>query len=389
MRIALLTDGIWPFVIGGMQKHSYYLCKYFALRGIFVDLYYTTNNKREADLYKCFDKAEMNFIRPVFIKFPESDKLPGHYLRSSYKYSELIFRIYCQSDNVDVIYAQGLTAREFFKVKDKNLKLPPVCINVHGYEYYQKTGSLKSSLEQYILRGPFNYVNEHADYIFSYGGGITEIIKKYIKNRKGQIIEIPAGIEKEYMVGKAGKVNDPIQFVYLGRYERRKGVEELMQVIRNIERTWNFHFHFIGNIPDKYKIVSPSVTYHGILDDRHQIMDILGNSDVLICPSYAEGMPNVILEGMASGCAIIATDVGAVSLQVGPDNGWLIEPGSVAALQNAMQLVLETPGNQLQLKKSRSLDLIRQFFLMDQIIDSLISAIKKIIKTENSDLQDV
>lgn len=30
MKIALLTDGIFPYAMGGMQKHSYYLAKYFA-----------------------------------------------------------------------------------------------------------------------------------------------------------------------------------------------------------------------------------------------------------------------------------------------------------------------------------------------------------------------
>ena len=40
MHIALLTDGIFPFVIGGIQKHSYYLVKYLAQEGIKVDLYH-------------------------------------------------------------------------------------------------------------------------------------------------------------------------------------------------------------------------------------------------------------------------------------------------------------------------------------------------------------
>ena len=39
-KIALITDGIWPYVLGGMQKHSYYLCKYFAQNKIEVDLYH-------------------------------------------------------------------------------------------------------------------------------------------------------------------------------------------------------------------------------------------------------------------------------------------------------------------------------------------------------------
>ena len=45
MRIALLTDGLWPDTIGGMQKHSFYLAKYLALNGHHVDVYYCANDR--------------------------------------------------------------------------------------------------------------------------------------------------------------------------------------------------------------------------------------------------------------------------------------------------------------------------------------------------------
>ena len=51
----------------------------------------------------------------------------------------------------------------------------------------------------------------------------------------------------------------------------------------------------------------------------------MDNCDILICPSYSEGMPNVILEGMSRGLAIITTDVGANELLVSNENGKLIK----------------------------------------------------------------
>ena len=50
MRIALLTDGIFPYVIGGMQKHSFYLAKYFIKNKIYIDLYHT--NQSQYDISK-------------------------------------------------------------------------------------------------------------------------------------------------------------------------------------------------------------------------------------------------------------------------------------------------------------------------------------------------
>ena len=50
MRIALLTDGIYPYVLGGMQRHSFYLAKYFAKNKFYVDLFHF--NQSEYDINK-------------------------------------------------------------------------------------------------------------------------------------------------------------------------------------------------------------------------------------------------------------------------------------------------------------------------------------------------
>ena len=46
MKVALLSDGITPFVIGGMQKHSYNLAKYLTIRGVQVTLFHFENNNK-------------------------------------------------------------------------------------------------------------------------------------------------------------------------------------------------------------------------------------------------------------------------------------------------------------------------------------------------------
>mgnify|MGYP006235532131 CR=1 FL=1 len=65
-------------------------------------------------------------------------------------------------------------------------------------------------------------------------------------------------------------------------------------------------------------------------------MELYRTCDVLVVPSHSEEMPTVILEAMASGLAVIATDVDAVSLFVDGENGWLIEPRGPAKLKNAL-----------------------------------------------------
>ena len=56
MRIALITDGIAPYVLGGMQKHSFYLAKYFAKNKIHVDLIHYNDSKYDINLLEFLKK---------------------------------------------------------------------------------------------------------------------------------------------------------------------------------------------------------------------------------------------------------------------------------------------------------------------------------------------
>ena len=69
MKISLLTDGIFPYVIGGMQKHSFYLVKYFAKRGIYIDLYHTNQSKLDIDKLEFFSEEEKSTISAITEKF--------------------------------------------------------------------------------------------------------------------------------------------------------------------------------------------------------------------------------------------------------------------------------------------------------------------------------
>ena len=94
MRIALITDGISPYVIGGMQRHSFYLAKWFAKNKVYVDLYHFNQSSLNIQELKCFDEDEKKYIHSFVIPFPKEGRLPGHYIYESYIYSKRIFEMY-------------------------------------------------------------------------------------------------------------------------------------------------------------------------------------------------------------------------------------------------------------------------------------------------------
>lgn len=378
MRIALITDGIAPYVLGGMQKHSFYLAKYFAKHQIQVDLIHYNDSKYDINLLEFFTEEERKYIHSIVLKFPSSVKFPGHYLYKSYKYSCMAFdAIKDNLSSYDFIYTKGFTGWKLISEKHKrNIQCCKIGVKFHGYEMFQIAPEPKNKLQQFLLRPFVKKISQQADVVFSYGGKITNIIKS-IGVKPNHIIEIPSGVEKDFIASTIASHKESYRkFVFLGRAERRKGIIELNEVLQKlISEKRNFHFEFIGPIPDSMKIKHDSIMYHGEIRDSQKIKSILSQNDVLVCPSWSEGFPNVILEAMASGLAIIATDVGAVSAMVSNANGWLIEPANKQQLDTALIEAINI--KDLTSKKEKSLQLVQTTFNWNIIAQKTIEAISK------------
>ena len=73
------------------------------------------------------------------------------------------------------------------------------------------------------------------------------------------------------------------------------------------------------------------------------VRDALTQSTALILPSFAEGLPVVVMEAMAAARPIIATAIAGVPELVTPDTGWLVPAGDAAALADAIVKLGQTP----------------------------------------------
>jgi len=77
---------------------------------------------------------------------------------------------------------------------------------------------------------------------------------------------------------------------------------------------------------------------------RHDVPALLGAVDVLALTSRWEGLPNVVIEAMATGAVAVATDVGgARELLVSGETGFIVPPGDAGAVADAVLAALRTP----------------------------------------------
>ena len=131
--------------------------------------------------------------------------------------------------------------------------------------------------------------------------------------------------------------------LFVGHVVKTKGVIELVEACKGID---NIKLRIVGTVTDEMR--SELLT----LTDNSEWMKIVGEKpyeevikemlhcDLFVLPTYTEGFPNVILESMACGCAIVTTPVGAIpemlEVENGRQYGVFVEPQKVEPLRTAI-----------------------------------------------------
>ncbi len=177
---------------------------------------------------------------------------------------------------------------------------------------------------------------------------------------QGSVIEvIPNGIntDEEFNPQKNDrqkireelKLNDnALAVFYIGRLSEEKNPDVFVNVAKaTAGQVTQPHFFMVGDGPMRKEVLEQinknhikSMTYLGYQSD---VAKYLAAADVFVLPSAVEGFPLSILEAMAMGAAVVASDVGAVSdvIQDGV-NGYIVEPGSVSAISNALRALTDS-----------------------------------------------
>jgi glycosyltransferase involved in cell wall biosynthesis len=102
-----------------------------------------------------------------------------------------------------------------------------------------------------------------------------------------------------------------------------------------------------GTGPELPRVEAAAARTHGIvrvLGHRADAIDLLAMADVVCLSSFAEGLPMVVLEAMALGKPIVATDVGGIADAVVPDQtGFLVASGDVDQFARALVVLARNP----------------------------------------------
>lgn len=170
----------------------------------------------------------------------------------------------------------------------------------------------------------------------------------------------PAAIDPPDVVRRElGLAPDALVVATPARFEPQKGLHFLLEAAARVTaRVPAARFLIVGDGPLRSQLeeqaqrlgLTEKVVFAGW---RNDVQRVLSAADLMALPSLWEAMPLTILEAMAVGCAVVATDVGGVKEVVEDQrSGRVVPPGDPAALADAMTELLIDRSTRSQLAQA-------------------------------------
>lgn len=224
---------------------------------------------------------------------------------------------------------------------------PPFSFTVHGPEEFDKPGQI--GLAEKLAAADF------AVAVSSYGR--SQLMRLSEPRLWPHLHVIHCGVEPGRFA-EPTPVPDrrPLRLVAVGRMAEQKGHLTLIEALAEVERREvPIELVLIGDGPMRILIES-AITREGLGStvrltgwlDEAGVRAELDAAHGLVLPSYAEGLPLVLMEAMVSMRPVIATWVAGIPELVHPGrNGWLVPAGDAGALAAAMIEMATTPNDVL------------------------------------------
>jgi glycosyltransferase involved in cell wall biosynthesis len=168
---------------------------------------------------------------------------------------------------------------------------------------------------------------------------VSEAIREKLVNQypwcEHKLSVIPNGVEPQLLeVPKRPVVKHPkLELVTIGSLIRRKDLPTILRALKKLESRQDIELSIIGSGPERANLknlvqalgVTHKIIFVGAVSPN-KIRTYLQKSDVFVLASLSEGRPNVVLEAMAAGVAVIASDIDGIHELIQNEHTGLLFP---------------------------------------------------------------
>lgn len=256
----------------------------------------------------------------------------------------LVTLFYLLIKGIDIVHVHSgdITSfkRKFYYIKIAKFFRCKVIYHNHGANFVSQYRSLSKKWKNRVKK-----TFERVDLLICLSDSWRDNIRRIAPDATIEVI--PNCIKLPSTFWK--KANTHVRLTFLGLIGGRKGVFDLLKVIKRlINDAYDIRLTIGGNgevvrlLREINELeIANEVKYCGWIGDKERDL-ILQETDIFVLPSYAEGMPMSILEAMAYSVPVVSTFVGGIpELVLDGETGFLIRPGDLDDMYRKITYLIE------------------------------------------------
>ena len=392
MNILFLSSDYPPYLNGGVGTYTHQLAKHLARRnhGAFV-----ITEAHETPCEYVEDGIRVWRVRPEKIAWFNELRKQIPKLVNRFEYSKAVaqqLKQIVKRYSIDAVESCESRAEGFWYYLFH--QRPKLFIKLHTpdgviFDLNQEPPSLDLNLilklEEWWLR--------KAHTLIGLTRAMTQRVGKLYQLKTETIPKVGVPVDTDFFLPNPDlRSKASLQVLYVGRLEFRKGIHVLLRALpRILKEIPDVQFRLIGRdcgmkpflekrlMDPKYR---QNIRWQEFVS-REELREAYQQSHISVVPSLWENHPAVCLEGMSSGCAVVASGVGGIPeiIQHGL-TGCLVPAGSSVSLAKAViELARNRPQMEAMGKRARLH--VEQNYATDKVLDDTLAVYERLLQKKN------
>ncbi|MGH8958512.1 MAG: glycosyltransferase [Acidimicrobiia bacterium] len=238
---------------------------------------------------------------------------------------------------VDVVHSSLPLANLFSQMLNRKRNGPALVVSERGVDNqrppWMKLANrvMRSSTDAFVGNSP----------------AVTSFIRKTygLGPNDSRVFEVPNGIDSNlFYPAPSSHLDRPQRLLGIGRLIASKRFDRAISLLPRLNKATAVELILIGDGPERGRLELLAeglpVTFLGQVSERRAVAQTLREADLLVMPSASEGYPNAVLEAIACGIPVVASDIPGIRPAAGP--GVTLVEESDDAWYRAIVTALET-----------------------------------------------
>jgi glycosyltransferase involved in cell wall biosynthesis len=266
-----------------------------------------------------------------------------------------------KKEQYDCIHTHTPVASIIARLAGRIARVPVIIYTAHGFYFHENMNPIVYKLIYYLEKVWGKYFT---DYLFFQSAEDYRLAVEHEFNKNDRLLHIGNGVSADLfnpLIYDREQIRKQFRFkendlvlIFVGRLVKEKGISELLKAYEVLKQQYpRIHLMIVGGSVEGDRDSFDIKSHISEMEDevkkdihclglRSDIPTLLSAADIFILPSHREGLPRSIIEAMAMGKPIIATDIRGCREEVFPEyNGYLFKVKDSKELEKKIKLMLD------------------------------------------------